>query len=137
MKIIKIDDTLIDLTVDNTFITVDSTNYTADMTQYTSEYANIKLVPRVLPNEGDILTVRLRNELTNDIIEPENYFNYLDNYFNLYIKVGNLNINSKYEIEVFKDSVCIYKGKGFSTSKNKQEIQDFTVVKKINNKLRY
>ena len=137
MKIIKIDDTLYDLTVDSTLISVDSTEYSADATIYLSEYANIKLVPRILPNEGDTLIVKLRNEITNKVVEPENYFNYLDNYFNLFIKLSDLKEGSKFELEIFRDNVEIYKGKALATSKSKLEIQNYSNVKIENNKLKY
>ena len=137
MKIIKIDDTLYDLTVDSTLISVDSTEYSADATIYLSEYANIKLVPRILPNEGDTLIVKLRNEITNKVVEPENYFNYLDNYFNLFIKLSDLKEGSKFELEIFRDNVGIYKGKALATSKSKLEIQNYSNVKIENNKLKY
>ena len=137
MKIIKIDDTLYNLTVDSTLISVDSTEYSADATIYLSEYANIKLVPRILPNEGDTLIVKLRNEITNKVVEPENYFNYLDNYFNLFIKLSDLKEGSKFELEIFRDNVEIYKGKALATSKSKLEIQNYSNVKIENNKLKY
>ena len=137
MKIIKIDDTLYDLTVDSTLISVDSTEYSVDATIYLSEYANIKLVPRILPNEGDTLIVKLRNEITNKVVEPENYFNYLDNYFNLFIKLSDLKEGSKFELEIFRDNVEIYKGKALATSKSKLEIQNYSNVKIENNKLKY
>lgn len=137
MKIIKIDDTLYDLTVDSTLISVDSTEYSADATIYLSEYANIKLVPRILPNEGETLIVKLRNEITNKVVEPENYFNYLDNYFNLFIKLSDLKEGSKFELEIFRDNVEIYKGKALATSKSKLEIQNYSNVKIENNKLKY
>ena len=137
MKIIKIDDTLYDLTVDSTLISVDSTEYSVDATIYLSEYANIKLVPRILPNEGETLIVKLRNEITNKVVEPENYFNYLDNYFNLFIKLSDLKEGSKFELEIFRDNVEIYKGKALATSKSKLEIQNYSNVKIENNKLKY
>lgn len=137
MKIIQIDETLYDLTVDSTLISVDSTQYSADATKFLSDYTNIKLVPRVLPNEGDVLTVRLRNEITNKTIEPENYFNYLDNYFNLFIKVSGLKEGSKFELEIFRDNIEIYKGKVLASSKNKLEIQNYSNVKIENDKLKY
>lgn len=137
MKLIQTDETIYDLTVDITRISVDSTQYSADATTYLSEYANIKLVPRILPNEGDTLLVKLRNEITNKTVEPENYFNYLDNYFNLFIKVSDLAEGSKFELEIFRNNVEIYKGKALATSKSKLEIQNYSNVKIENNKLRY
>lgn len=137
MKIIQIDETLYDLTVDSTLISVDSTQYSADATKFLSDYANIKLVPRVLPNEGDVLTVKLRNEITNKTIEPENYFNYLDNYFNLFIKVSGLREGSKFELEIFRDGENIYRGKAIASSKNKLEIQNYSNIKIENDKIKY
>ena len=137
MKIIKIDDTLYDLTVDTTLISADSTKYRADATTFLSGYANIKLVPKILPNEGDILRVVLRNEITNKVIEPENYFNYLDNYFNLFLNVGNIREGSKFELEIFRGNENIYRGKAIATTKSKLEIQNYSNVKIENNKLKY
>lgn len=137
MKIIDIDNSIGDLTVDSTLITADSTKITVDQTQYSSEYYNIKLVPRVLPVDGDTLVVKLRNELTNLEITPLNYFNYVDGWFNLYIKSSDITNETRFEIEIFNNDELIYKGKCLSTMKNSEEIQNYTVVEKVNNKLKY
>ena len=137
MKIIDIDNIMGDLTIDSTLITIDSTSITVDKTQYISDYYNIKLVPRVLPVDGDILEVRLRNELTNLELTPLNYFNYVDGWFNLYLKSDEISDESKYEIEILNNGELIYKGKCLSTTRDKEQIQNYTVVEKINNKLKY
>lgn len=137
MKIIDIDNSIGDLTVDSTLITVDTTTITVDQTQYSSEYYNIKLVPRVLPVDGDTLVVKLRNELTNLEITPLNYFNYVDGWFNLYIKSSDITNEIRFEIEILNNDQIIYKGKCLSTMKNVDEIQNYTVVEKVNNKLKY
>ena len=137
MKIIDIDNSIGDLTVDSALITVDSTTITVDQTQYISDYYNIKLVPRVLPVDGDILEVKLRNELTNLELTPLNYFNYVDGWFNLYLKSDGISDETRFEIEILNNDQIIYKGKCLSTMKNSEEIQNYTVVEKINNKLKY
>ena len=137
MKLIQIDETLYDLTVDTILISADSTQYSADATTFSSGYTNIKLVPKVLPKEGDVLIVKLRNEITNKTIEPENYFNYLDNYFNLFIKVQDLREGSKFELEIFRNNENIYRGKAIATAKNKEDIQNYSVIKIQNNIIKY
>ena len=137
MKIIDIDNIMGDLTIDSTLITIDSTSITVDQTQYISDYYNIKLVPRVLPVDGDILEVKLRNELTNLELTPLNYFNYVDGWFNLYLKSNGISDESKYEIEILNYGELIYKGKCLSTTRDKEQIQNYTVVEKMNNKLKY
>lgn len=137
MKIINIDDFSNDLSIDNTFISIDNDVITIDQTVYDSGCYEIKLIPRILPNEGEILRVNLRNELTGDIQVVDNYFNYHDNYFNLYLTNVDLSFEGKYVIDIILNDVIIYKGKLFVTNKNREDIQDYQVTKKINNKLKW
>lgn len=135
MKIIKLDDTLYDLTVDTTYVTCDSTIITCDATVYESDKLRIRLVPRILPNEGDELIVKLRNEITDEIIQPEFYFNFIDNYFNLYFDRGEFKNGDKFEIEILRAGVYIYKGKALL--RENEDIQNYRKTIITNNKLKF
>ena len=51
--------------------------------------------------------------------------------------MSDLKEGSKFELEIFRDNVEIYKGKALATSKSKLEIQNYSNVKIENNKLKY
>lgn len=138
MKIILLGDNYEAITVDSTAYTVDDNLViTVDLTYIGSDYCQIKLVPRFFPELTDVLTVRFRNELTNVTFTPDFTFNFVDNYFNLWVLREAFVDGTKYELEILKDGVYIYKGKAIALLKGVDEIQNYSLVNKSNNKLKF
>lgn len=102
-----------------------------------SDYGKVKLVPRILPNESDTITVVLRQEISGKVFTPTAYFNYADNYFNLFIDVTDFKVGMKFEMEIFNNNLNIYKGKAMYTNKTVEDIQDFSTSTVVNNKIKY
>lgn len=138
MKIILLGDNLESINVDSTLYTVDDNIYiTVDMSEIGSDYCQIKLIPRFFPELTDIIDVRFRNELTNESFTPLYTFDFVDNYFNLWVLREDFVNQTKYELEIFRDGVYIYKGKAIALLKGVDEIQNYSLVNKSNNKLKF
>lgn len=136
MKLLNIEGTLINLTADNNIITVDSILVTADMYTYSSTSRKITLVPKIYPTLGDILTVTMRNELTNVETDVINRFDYTDDYMNLYFDSGDFKNKEKYELDVIYNGVNIYRGKVLIIS-GEVDIQNYTHAVIQNKKITY
>lgn len=139
MDIIRLDDSLRDLTVDSTIISVDSTVITVDQTQIETGNVTLTLVPRIFPNEGDTLALKLRCEMTDVIIEPTFEWGYVNNYFTLFIMTNDLVAETKYEMDLTRNGVSIAaKGKVLVTNKDKEEIQNNTITApSVNGKMKF
>ena len=138
MKIIQLGNIIEPITVDSTMYTVDDNIYiTVDLSQIGSNYSVIKFMPRFFPELTDVLTVKFRDELTNEVFTPEYTFDYTDNYFNLRVLSEDFVNATKYEFEVFLDEQYIYKGKAIALTKGVDEIQNYSLVNKTNNKLKF
>lgn len=100
-----------------------------------SENKNFYLVPRIMPNDGDIIRVVLRNEFKNIKEEVVSEWSYINNYFNIKLIDNDFYIiNNRYEIEIFRDTTIIYKGKLYFTDID--DIQNFKLSKVTNNKIK-
>jgi len=138
MKIIQLGDNLESITVDSTEYTVDDNLIiTVDLSQIGSDYCQIKLVPRFFPELTDVLTVRFRNELSNEVFSPLYTFDFVDNYFNLWVLREDFADGTKYEFEIFRNGEYVYKGKAIALLKGVDEIQNYSLVNKSNNKLKF
>lgn len=95
------------------------------------------IVPRILPNLGDILSITMRNELTDEISEIGHNFDYNNNYFTLTITGSTVpnffQLHNKYEISMLRDSSVIYSGKMVVLS-NSESVQDFKLTEITNSK---
>ena len=101
----------------------------------------MSLVPRVFPNEGDILVIKMRDEITNIESIINHTWAFTDNYFTVtlltavednFYKEG-----SKYELTILRNSINIYKGKVLiaSNTVNIQDYQHATIS--VNKKLKF
>lgn len=101
----------------------------------------ISLVPRVFPNEGDILVVKMRDEMSNTESVINHTWGYVDNYFtvNLLTAVEDnfYKEGSKYEFTILKNSLNIFKGKILIAS-NTVDIQNYQhAIISVNKKLKF
>lgn len=124
-------------------------------------YKVITLVPRIFPNESDVLVVKLRNEFTNIEDEIPHTWSYMNNYFTLELgEINALTVDStlitddntiisvdetligesyydlynKYELTIFRNSTLIYKGK-VEVISDDDSIQDFKITPIPTNKI--
>lgn len=76
-------------------------------------FKSISLVPRVLPNDGDILLVKLRNESTDIEEEMVHTWDYVNNYFTLNLPTTSdiYEVDNDYELKIFRNNSLIYLGK--------------------------
>ena len=95
------------------------------------------IIPRIFPNEGDTLVVKLRNENTNKSVDIDHTWGYSNNYFELDLDINyDYTLYGKYELIIYRNEVVIYRGKMMVVSDD-DSIQDFkrsdftTVNKKI------
>lgn len=96
----------------------------------------VVLVPRVFPNEGDTLVVRLRNEIKNTYSDVEHSWSYENNYLTIALEDSDFfTVNTKYELEVIRNYNTIYKGKIYFT--DAESIQDFKLSTITNKKIKF
>jgi len=124
MKIIEIDNTLSELTVDSTYISADSTVITADMTEYYMSNKRIVLLPRILPEAGTDIVVNLRSEIKNELFNATNEWGYVNGYMNIVLLSGEYEIGEKFEINITSDGTEIYRGKLLVVKPN-EDIQNY------------
>lgn len=138
MKVINVD-VFGDLTVDTMLITCDSEIITCDMT-ISDELTPIEivLVPRIKPVIGDILSIYIRRELTDDEYNTIVNWNYENGYLHINFPVNTIpDINgSKYEIILRNDNNIIYRGKMILLSSN-DSVQDYRTTEIVNKKLKF
>lgn len=102
-------------------------------------YKVITLVPRIFPNDGDTISIRLRDEITDVKSIINHNWNYQNNYFTIelldpVVGVEFYQLYHKYEITIIRDDVVIFQGR--LEVIGDESIQDFkhsiiTVNKKI------
>lgn len=94
------------------------------------------LVPRIFPNEDDVLLVKLRNEIKNTEQDMEHSWGYINNYFFISLEDSDFLVNNtKYEIEILREGAVIYKGKLYVTANS--DIQDFKLATITNKKIKF
>lgn len=141
MKVVNIE-AITGLTVDSTHFTVDNTNITVDATT-TNDVSDfvITLTPRVNPNDGDILELTLRRELTDDIytIEPIWYFQ--NGYFTISFPGNSIEVvnRSEFEMTLKNNGVTIYLGNllVLNDGSNAEDIQNYKTTEIVNKKLKF
>lgn len=103
-------------------------------------YKIIKLVPRVFPNEGDEIVVKMRNELTNIESLVDNIWYYDNNYFTIQLgapAITEFFLNkNKYELTIYRNCSVIYKGRVLFVDDN-EDIQNYTEATIIDNKIKF
>jgi hypothetical protein len=105
--------------------------------QYNSEDKTIKLVPRIFPNEGEILVVKLKNELTDEENIVNHTWSYINNYFTLTLEDNPFfKSNSYYYMTIHRENYIIYQGRVFIVSENTL-IQDYSTTEIKDNKLKF
>lgn len=70
------------------------------------------LVPRIYPQGADVLVLKLRNEFTNELIQP--IFSYISGQTLKIIlteQPTDFEVGNKYEIELLNENEVIYRGK--------------------------
>ena len=79
---------------------------------YLDTTLSLSLIPRIYPEEGDTLILKLRNEISNLELTPEFTFSITDK-LNLTItsQPDDFKTQNKYEIEILNGIVTIYLGK--------------------------
>lgn len=88
----------------------------------------IPLIPRVFPNESDLIITKLKNENNGEYFDLESSFSYFNNYFNLILTDNNyFKINNKYEFNIYLNDRVIYIGKIYVVNQGR-DIQDYTNV---------
>lgn len=100
---------------------------------------SIKLVPRIFPNETDILQVYLRNEMTDEEDIISHTWSYENNYFTLVLNpdVDFLKPYNKYELNISRLNTNIYKGRIFVIS-DTDSVQDYRKTEvTVNKKLKF
>lgn len=130
------------LTVDTTMITVDTTAITVDATiiEDSSIATTLTLLPRKPITTTEDLYIYLRGELSNkEWFLPVSSITKNGNYTVLTFDSIDLDDNYIYELMVLYGQDTdnkednLYKGKAFVSTKEKEDMQDFKVVKKANN----
>lgn len=133
MILIKINDLVIPITVDNTSITVDSNNITSDQTEIVLDgFYKISIIPRYFTETCNLY---LRNELTGvemnfelDMLEDNGICNLVFGEENSIVD------KSSFEIVVSENNNLLYRGKGFYTTQT--DIQQYTMLERTaNNKI--
>lgn len=131
MIVIKVNDFREYLTVDTTLISVDTTVYSTDATIIEDENGLIvRFIPRYFVETCNLI---LRNELTNDVIEMSLPM-VNDSGYAVLTFIGDIINAASFEMTV-KDleGGLIFRGKAFSTTS--EDIQNYTMNTKINNKI--
>ena len=103
------------------------------------------LVPRIFPNEDDVLVVKLRNEMKDTEQDMLHSWGFINNYFFISLEDSDFLINdTKYEITILRGGsgrkrvsggTVIYKGKLYVTANN--DIQDFKLATITNKKVKF
>lgn len=133
MILIKINDLVIPITVDDTSITVDNDNITSDQTEIMFDgFYKISIIPRYFKETCNLY---LRNELTDvemnfelDMLEDNGICNLVFGEENSIVD------KSSFEIVVSENNNLLYRGKGFYTTQT--DIQQYTMLERTaNNKI--
>lgn len=131
MIVIKVNDFRENLTVDSTEVSVDTILYSVDATIVINEDGLlVKFIPRYFV---DICNLILRNELTDEVISLE--LPMIDDN-GIAILNFNSDISNSTSFEMIVndlDNNLLFRGKAFST--NSEDIQNYTMNTKINNKI--
>ena len=125
MKLIELADAFANITCDSTLITVDNIMITCDSTVMGNISKSFSAIPRIMPNLGETLIVKLRNELTNVEFEASHSWNYTNNYFTVNLLDTFYLPNEKYELNIYRNGTIIYNNKLMTVSYG-QSIQDYT-----------
>ena len=131
MIVIKVNDFREDLTVDTIRVSVDSTLYSVDATIVINEDGLlVKFIPRYFVETCNLI---LRNELTDEVINLETRM-IEENGLAILTFSGDISNATSFEMTV-KDleGGLIFRGKAFSTTS--EDIQNYTMNTKINNKI--
>lgn len=92
------------------------------------------VIPRVLPNDGDTLVVKMRNEITNVEEEIANSFSYINNYFTLTLADSAFfQLHNKYELTILRNNSIIFRGKAIVISVN-DSVQNYKKTEIIGTK---
>lgn len=101
----------------------------------------MSLVPRVFPNDGDILVIKMRNEMTNIESIINHTWAFTNNYFTVTLltaeEIDFYKEGSKYEFTILKNGLNIFKGKILIAS-NTVDIQNYQhATISVNKKLKF
>ncbi len=108
----------------------------------TDVYKVITLVPRVMPNDGDTIVIKLRDEQTNIESVINHNWNYQNNWFTIElgdpeVGVDFYQVYHKYEMTILRENHIIYKGKVDIIGED-DSIQDFKITPiPTNNKIKF
>lgn len=71
----------------------------------------ITFIPRITPIIGDVLSVTLRNELTNVVQSPEIEWIFFNSYVQIKLSELIMENNNTFELNIFNENDLIYIGK--------------------------
>lgn len=96
----------------------------------------IVLIPRVFPQITDNLSLNLRNEMTNEVLNPDFIFQITDKLTILIDESIDFKLQQKFEIELINNLEVIYRGKLLILEEN-TNIQAYQYGSQSNSKFQF